>query len=154
MKILLADEFVWSIETHWPLLLVIALIIVAGLILFIFVGFIGVKKGRVAIIERVGLYVETIERTKFYTPIIYRRAGYYKLGPQKVIKVLPNGKKAILIMEIGNPILYHYSGHNLDQELKNYYDFEEHITFSGLSSHLRKIGLNLLDISQAVDNNA
>jgi hypothetical protein len=59
-------------------------ILVLSAILFILTGFIHVKKGRVAIIERVGLFVGIFKPGfYFFAPIVYRRVGMYRVGEIK-----------------------------------------------------------------------
>ena len=59
-------------------------ILVLSAILFILTGFIHVRKGRVAIIERVGIFVGIFKPGfYFFAPIVYRRVGMYRVGEIK-----------------------------------------------------------------------
>jgi len=130
------------------MMIVIGITVVLAVSLFMITGFITCRKGRVAIIERVGIYIGTFYNTQYFSPLLYRRAGYYTLGAQKYIAKLPNGKNALLIIDIINPVLYHYSGHNINQELINIYSSNEDVTLEIMKNHFLLIGINLVSVDE------
>ena len=153
MQIPVFADFEWTLETMWPILLAFGALLFLAIFLFLYTGFIMVKKNKIAVIERIGLYVETTKKTKYYTPLLYRRAGYYKTGPQKSIVKLPNGNRVLIIFEIINVVLFHYSGHNIERQIENAYTSEEIVTFEIIKNQLSRVGINLINIEQVNSQN-
>lgn len=140
-----------ALSENFTLIFTLSMVLLIGLavILFVLTGIILVSKNRIAIIERMGSYIETTEKTKFYPPLFYRRAGYYFTGSQKLVLTLPNKKNAIFLIEIKNVLLFHYSGHNITQEIDNIYRTNDKIDFETLKNGLTNIGINLINIEEA-----
>lgn len=67
-------------------LYIVALIAIAlGIILMILTGFIHVKKGYIAIIEKLGVYHGTYKPGfHYFAPFVYRRVGMYKNSPSEI----------------------------------------------------------------------
>lgn len=96
-------------------LIVACLVIIAlGIGLFFLTGFIYVKKGWIAVIEKLGLYVGTYtKRFVYFAPLFYRRVGMYPLSP--LTKPLIVGKDRFTITyQITDAKTYHYAGHDLN----------------------------------------
>lgn len=133
-----------------PLIITITMIIVIvlGVAIFLLTGFIHVKKGYIAIIERVDVYVKmSTKRWNYFPPILYRRAGYYFLGVNNREINLPNGTKAKLFYEIKDVLLYHYSGHNIKSAIDRYYFLNNnHLNIDTLKQALNSIGVNFVEI--------
>lgn len=127
-------------------------IIVIGVGIFFLTGFIFTKKDCVSVVERVGLYVGTFQKTKYFFPLIYRRAGYYRLTPQKLDLKLPNDVTSRLITQIENVLLYHYSGHDIKRQVANIYNSHETVDFNTIKTGLAEIGILLIDISEITEN--
>ncbi|MCQ2793337.1 MAG: hypothetical protein MJ221_02810 [Bacilli bacterium] len=103
----------------WQFALVFLGILLLGGILYALTGFISVKKGRVAIIERVGQFVGLYKPGLYYfAPMLYRRVGMYRVG---VIKdqYLINRIDYQLTYEIIDVKIYHYVGkHDIEGILR------------------------------------
>lgn len=99
-----------TIFTTEQFIIIIASIFVLGGILFALTGIIYVKKNRVAIIERIGEF-KGIYQSGFYyfAPLIYRRAGMYRLG---IIEETYNIKRDEykITYEIIDVKKFHYEG--------------------------------------------
>lgn len=94
--------------------LVFALILTGALLLggglFALTGFISVKKGRIAIIERAGEFVGIYRPGIYYfAPIMYRRVGMYRVGEVKETYLI-NRIDYQLTYEILDVKKYHYEG--------------------------------------------
>jgi len=90
-------------------------VLAAGTILFTLTGFINVKKGYVAIIERVGRYIGTYQSgLHFLMPLVDRRVGLYKLGECRRLIEIDRFTTYFLEYEIIDFKTFHYSGHDLD----------------------------------------
>lgn len=99
--------------------LVLGSIVALGIILFALTGFIRVKKGYVAIIEKMGLYVGTFQSGLYYfTPLLARRAGLYKLGEVSRLVEVSRFDSFLLTYEVLNYKQFHYRGHDLDSLVK------------------------------------
>ena len=142
------NAFEWTIENLWPFFVALVIIVILGVFLFFVTGFIFVKKGKIAVVEKLGGYIGLYTKTTYFTPLLFRRVGYYVLGPQKITIQLPNGNTASLIYEITNAILFHYHGHNIIQEIKNTYELKEDITLQLISLQLERVGVKLINIEQ------
>lgn len=96
----------------WQFLLIIAGVLLLGGILFFLTGFIHVSKGRVAIIERVGMFVGIYKSgMHYFAPIIYRRVGMYRIGEIKEIYPI-NRSEYRITYEILDVKKFHYDGHH------------------------------------------
>ena len=90
-------------------------VFVAGAILFVLTGFINVKKGYVAIIERAGRYIGTYQSgLHYFMPLVDRRVGLYKLGECRRLVEIDRFVTYFLEYEIIDIKAFHYSGHDLD----------------------------------------
>lgn len=90
-------------------------ILLLGIILFFLTGFVKIKKDSIAIIERMGMYVGTYrEGIRYFLPLIYRRAGMYKIGETSRDVDISRYEKSHVNYEIMNVKLFHYSGHDFD----------------------------------------
>lgn len=99
--------------------LVLGSIVALGIILFALTGFIRVKKGYVAIIEKMGLYVGTFQSGLYYfTPLLARRASLYKLGEVSRLVEVSRFDSFLLTYEVLNYKQFHYRGHDLDSLVK------------------------------------
>lgn len=133
--------------------IVSAIVIVLGIAIFLCTGFIHVKKDHIAIIERVDVYVGMQKkRWAYYTPIVYRRAGYYYLGTNQRDMTLPNEIKARLFYKIDDVLLYHYSGHDIKSTIDRYYFLNgNRLNVDILKQALTSIGLVFVEIVE-LDN--
>ncbi len=92
------------------LLYVVLGIIALGALLYLYNCFIKVSKDRVAIIERMGIYLGTYGKGwHFFNPLTTRRVGYYKLGTTEVIFYINRDKYSVKF-DILNFKDYHYIG--------------------------------------------
>lgn len=111
--------YILSMLEPWQFALVFLGILLLGGILYALTGFISVKKGRVAIIERVGQFVGLYKPGLYYfAPMLYRRVGMYRVG---VIKdqYLINRIDYQLTYEIIDVKIYHYVGkHDIEGILR------------------------------------
>jgi len=93
----------------------VACVIAAGAVLFILTGLINIKKGFVAIIERVGKYIGTYQAgLRYFMPLVDRRVGLYKLGTCRRLIEIDRYVSYFLEYEIIDFKTFHYSGHDLD----------------------------------------
>lgn len=105
-------EIMFSDETFYIVLGSIALV---GVILFLLTGFIRVKKGFVAIVEKMGEYVGTYQSgLQYFFPLTSRRVGLYKKGEVKRLVEVDRYQSFFLTYEIMNFKDFHYKGHDLD----------------------------------------
>ncbi len=94
----------------WQFALVFGGILLLGGILYALTGFIKVKKGRIAIIERLGLFVGLYKPGLYYfAPMLYRRVGMYRVGEIKE-QYLINRINYQITYEIVDIKQYHYVG--------------------------------------------
>lgn len=111
--------YILSMLEPWQFALVFLGILLLGGILYALTGFISVKKGRVAIIERIGQFVGLYKPGLYYfAPMLYRRVGMYRVG---VIKdqYLINRIDYQLTYEIVDVKIYHYVGkHDIEGILR------------------------------------
>ncbi|MFA5687416.1 MAG: hypothetical protein WCZ47_04705 [Bacilli bacterium] len=99
--------------------IILGCIAFVGVILFILTGFIRVKKGFVAVIEKMGLYTGTYQSGfHYFPPLTSRRVGLYKLGEVKRLVEVDRFKSFFLTYEIMNFKDFHYKGHDLDSLVK------------------------------------
>lgn len=90
--------------------LIMIAILALGAILFFLTGFIKVKKGRVAIIERIGNFIGIYKPGIYYFfPLLYRRVGMYKVGEFKEIYEIDRIQYQVTY-EIVDIKKYHYVG--------------------------------------------
>lgn len=129
-------------------LYIVALIAIAiGVILMALTGVIHVKKGYIAIIEKLGEYHGIYESGfHYFTPFVYRRAGMYKKAPSEIELTINKTIIRIKIVIIDYK-KYHYtpkSFMNVVDTLKNnnYTEIENFI--SELQNELTSIGCSLI----------
>ncbi len=149
------DNFLYSLLSMPAIIAITAIIVILlGVAIFLLTGFIHVKKGYIAIIERVDIYVKmSKKRWNYFPPILYRRAGYYFLGINDREINLPNGVKAKLFYEIKDVLLYHYSGHNIKAAIDRYYFLNNnHLNIDILKDALNSIGINFIEIVEIKQN--
>lgn len=91
-------------------LLILLSIFILGGILFTLTGIIHVKKGRIAIIERIGEF-KGIYKAGFYyfAPLLYKRAGMYRLGNIEETYLIDKTNYKITY-EITDVKKFHYDG--------------------------------------------
>ena len=98
--------------TNWQFALIFIGVALLGGLLFFLTGFIRVWKGRVAIIERAGLFVGLYKPGIYYfAPIVYRRVGMYRVGEIKEVYLI-NRVDYQITYEIVDVKQYHYVGHH------------------------------------------
>ncbi len=104
----------------WQFALIALGIALLGAILFVLTGFIYVKKGYVAIIERTGLYVGIFEKGfHYFAPLLYRRVGMYPVGEAER-EIVIDKVKYFVKYEITDVKCFHYVGnHDLETPLKD-----------------------------------
>ncbi|NMV82320.1 MAG: hypothetical protein GX816_02065 [Erysipelotrichia bacterium] len=113
-KAIICDKLV-SKMTDQQFYITIGCVVALGIVLFIFTGFINVKKGFVAIIERAGIYIGTYQSGfRYFAPLVDRRVGLYKIGKCRRLVEVDRYKSYFLDYEITNFKDFHYSGHDLD----------------------------------------
>ena len=101
--------------TDLEFLLTVIAILLMGILLFILTGFIHVKKGFAAIIEKTGRYCGTYQAGLYYfVPLLMRRVGMYKLGECHRFVELDRQKGYFVDYEIMDIKLFHYSGHDIE----------------------------------------
>lgn len=126
----------------------IALIaIVIGGILFFFSCFIHVKKGYVAIIERMEIYHGTYQQGFYlFAPFIYRRVGMYKIEP-KELEFSICGTVISIKIKITDFKVYHYAHINFEdlvnQIKESSFDSIDEFIYN-LQLELQKIGCTLI----------
>lgn len=131
--------------------LIVLIILALGIILFLLSGFIHIKKDHVALIERLGLYVGTYKSgLRYYTPLLYRRVGMYKMG-EVIRKVNVSRFDSVLVKyEILDVKLYHYSGHNIDSIIKTQYAKNGVEAGNDLKDLFSKIGVRFISIEKSL----
>ncbi|MCR5333249.1 MAG: hypothetical protein K6E11_04465 [Bacilli bacterium] len=93
------------------LIIILGALLLGG-ILFVLTGFINVRKGRVAIIEKAGEFVGIYrEGTYYFAPIVYRRVGMYSMGEISETYLI-NRIDYKVTYEIIDVMKYHYEGHH------------------------------------------
>lgn len=134
------------LETDLKSFYIIALIaLLMGAILMVLTGFIHVKKGYTAIIEKLGEYYGTYkEGFHYFPPFVYRRVGMYKNINE--IEIPINKKKIRIKVKIENVKKYHYSPSSFNEiiaklDRNNYVEIDEYI--NALNIELNKIGCSL-----------
>lgn len=97
-----------SISFNW-LYIVAIIAIIIGIVLMVLSGFIYVKKGYTAIIEKLDVYHGTYKSGfHYFAPFVYRRVAMYKNGPNEI--ELTINKTIIRVkIEIIDFKQYHYS---------------------------------------------
>ena len=94
----------------WQFGLIFVGVFLLGGLLFFLTGFIRVKKGCVAIIERVGNFVGLYKPGMYYfAPILYRRVGMYRIGEISSTFDI-NRDQYKITYEIEDVKKYHYVG--------------------------------------------
>ncbi len=94
-------------------LLIVLIILTIGVLLFLLTGFIVVKKGQIAIVERLGLYVGTYKSgIRYFAPLIYRRVGMYPIGVLTKKVDVSRFDSIFVKYEILDVKKYHYVGHH------------------------------------------
>lgn len=103
--------------TDLELIIACLAIIAVGVGLFFLTGFITVRKGWIAIVEKLGIYVGTYtKRFNYFLPLLYRRVGMYPLSAlTKPISI--NSSKYQITYQIIDAKSYHYSGHDIEKTL-------------------------------------
>lgn len=119
----------------WRFTILMLAVVLAGIIIFFLAGIIKVRKGRVALIERLGNYVGTYRPGVYYLfPVIYRPVGSYPIGEtKKVIKTA--SRKYLVSYEIDDFKLFHYVGH---EDLKSLLDLALRESPSDPAASLRR----------------
>ena len=137
MHMILISEF------DLTLLIVMAIAILLGVVIFFLSGVVFNKSDTVYIMERLGIYAGTFNvRVKYFFPLLYRRVGVYKKGSYKE-EIYIGKDKYYLEYRISNYETFHYSGHDISKlidELVNVEDKKTH-----LSNSLNKVGVNLIN---------
>lgn len=136
------------LETWQYLLIIIGIILLGGL-LFALTGIIKVKKGYKAIIERVNEFYD-IKETGFYyfPPLIYRRAGMYKIGEIKR-NILVKRDEYQIIYIIEDIKKYHYIGkHDIESIIEKALK-EKNIDLSSyITDRCELIGVRFISLSK------
>lgn len=98
-------------DTTW-IALTIGILFVLGVCLFFLSGFLHIKKGYCAIIEKVGNFVGVYEEGwHYFFPLFYRRVAMYQKKPY--VRQVTVGKFTIeLSILVQDPKAYYYSGKN------------------------------------------
>ncbi len=132
--------------TDLELLLTCLAIIAVGIILFVLTGFIGVKKGWIAVIEKMEIFVcTTTKRWTYFTPLLYRRVGMYPLASMtKPVEV--NGHKFMVTYRILDVKAYHYSGHDIQGAVRLAYKGPEVPTQENVKTVIQSIGCECIDV--------
>ncbi len=132
--------------TDLELLLTCLAFIAVGIILFVLTGFIGVKKGWIAVVEKMEIFVGTYtKRWTYFTPLLYRRVGMYPLAPMtKPIEV--NGHKFMVTYRILDAKAYHYSGHDVQGAVRLAYRGPEVPTKENVQAVIQSIGCECIDV--------
>lgn len=133
-------------------LIALACVIAIGVLLFALTGFIRVKKGHVAIIEKTALFVGIYRSGLYYfAPLLYRRVGMY---PTKEITrhFVINRQGYILTYQIVNFKKYHYEGHHdIESVLKaSLNDNADNLTMA-LIERSKRIGVRFIKLEKIKD---
>lgn len=127
--------------------LIVLIAIAIGIILMILTGFIHVKKGYTAIIEKLGAYHGTYKSGfHYFAPFVYRRVGMYKNSPSEVELTINKTiiKIKIVVLDFQK---YHYASKSYtdvinDLKIKDYKNID--LFISELQSELINIGCSLI----------
>lgn len=132
--------------TDVELIIVCLVIIAVGIGLFFLTGFIHVKRGWIAIIEKLGQYVGTYTKPfVYFAPLFYRRVGMYPLSP--ITKPLLIGKeKFTLTYQIIDAKTYHYAGHDLNLVANAELHGIEHPSLEQISQAIAKAGCKTIAV--------
>jgi hypothetical protein len=125
----------------------LASVVVAGIILFVLTGFINIKKGFVAIIERTGRYIGTYQAgLRYFLPLADRRVGLYKLGECRRLVEIDRYTSYFLDYEVRDFKLFHYSGHDLDGLVRLALNESPNDLSLSLKSRCHSIGVRYINI--------
>lgn len=132
--------------TDVELIVVCLVVIVVGIGLFFLTGFIHVKRGWIAIVEKLGIYVGTYTKPYVYfAPLFYRRVGMYPLS--SITKPLLIGKdKFTLTYQIIDAKAYHYAGHDLNLVANVELKGVEHPSLEQISQVIAKAGCKTIAV--------
>lgn len=134
--------------TEQQFYITVASVVLAGIILFTLTGFINIKKGFVAIIERAGRYIGTYRSgLRYFAPLVDRRVGLYKLGKCRRLVEVDRYNSYFLDYEILDFKLFHYSGHDLDGLVRLALNEAPDDPSLSLKTRCPLIGVNFIDIS-------
>jgi regulator of protease activity HflC (stomatin/prohibitin superfamily) len=126
-------------------LLIVLSILCFGIILFFITGFIRIKKGCVAIIERMGMYVGTYQHgLRYFMPLVYRRVGMYKMGVTNREVDISRYEKSNVTYEIMDVKLFHYSGHDFDGIVRIAYRDHKDNMDAYLKDAFQKVGVDYI----------
>lgn len=134
--------------------LVLTGVLLLGAILFFLTGFIHVKKGYVAIIERTGTFLNIYKSGfHYFFPLLYRRVGMYPVGEAKIIYTLDREDYRLTI-EILDVKKYHYEGHHdaegiVKASLK---DSKDKLSET-LVSRFKKVGVRFIQLEKIKKGN-
>lgn len=132
--------------TETQLLILILSILAAGILLFILTGFIGVKKGWVAVVEKKGLYAGTYtKRWVYFFRFAYEAVGRYPLFPiAQTLEI--NGKKFDIIYSILDVKTFHYSGHDIPSAARIAFKDKTAPTVGQVKDMIRTIGCECIEV--------
>ncbi len=130
-------------------ILVVLIVIAIGITFFLLTGFIHVKKGYIAIIEKTGEFVGIYHSgMHYFTPLAYRRVGLYKIGVIKR-KVLVNRDYYYITFEILDYYKFHYEGkHNVDGALKSALNDRFTDLSSSLNAKFKNMGATFIKLEK------
>lgn len=142
MKILLSN-------LDKALLIATAIAIVLGIIIFFFAGLFRIKKGYVAIIEKMGEYHKAInEGWHFAFPIVYSRVGLYCILPQVRRYVTKSGNKLSITYQIEDVKKYHYNRIELEVLMRKVEEENSEIDLAILEKYFNEYGLRFINIKK------
>jgi len=133
----------------WQFGLIFVAVFLLGGILFFLTGFIHVKKGCVAIIERVGNFVGLYKPgTYYFAPILYRRVGMYHIGEVSE-RFDVNRDQYKITYEITDVKKYHYVGaHDIEGILNaSLKDSKDNLS-EVLISRLENVGVRFIKLEK------
>lgn len=130
-------------------IIILIIVIILGIILFILTGYIIVKKEHIAIIEKNGQFVGIYKKGwHYFTPLIYRRVGMYKLGEIRQ-KIIIDRETYYLTYTIENYYKFHYEGkHDTLGILKSSLNDRFNDLSKSLDVKLKYIGANFIKLEK------
>ena len=129
--------------------IILIIVVLLGIVLFILTGYITIRKGHIAIIEKNGQFVGIYKKGwHYFTPLIYRRVGMYKLGEIRQ-KIIVGRETYYLTYTIENYYKFHYEGmHDTLGILKS--SLNDHFSdlSKSLDTKLKYIGANFVKLEK------
>lgn len=134
----------------WQFGLIMLIIVLTGLALFFLTGFTYVRKNRIAVIERLGMFTGLYKHGLYYfMPLVYRRVGYYRIDEiSEIYKI--NKEKYRITYEIIDVKKFHYIGnHNVLVILEKNINNSDNLSAS-LKENYNQIGVKFIRLERII----